>query len=179
MSPRSGIQLELYEQCHSPSFLFRLSHVVCLYGSGQMLSHYAPLHAKRTIQWLYSTLDGIWVKWSIYLTSCDPDSSGDHDIVWRCSESICCNRSWYLSLHVYVCRRFETDGPYSWVVAVCALILWLLGSSPITAFGVFYVEFLEVYHGGEVVTSWILACHMLTLCIMGNWFQSLLKVDVS
>ena len=29
------------------------------YGSGQRLSHYALLHAKRTNQWLYSTLDGI------------------------------------------------------------------------------------------------------------------------
>ena len=59
MSHRSAIQLELYEPCHSPSFLFLLKRVVCLYESGKRLSHYALLHAKHTIQWLYSTLDGM------------------------------------------------------------------------------------------------------------------------
>ena len=42
---------------------------------------HALLHAKRTIQWLYSTLDSIWVKWSIYLTSCDPESSNQMTIL--------------------------------------------------------------------------------------------------
>ena len=62
MSQRSAMQLELYEQCHSPSFVL-IERVVCLYGSGERLSHYALLHAllhaNRTNQWLYSTLDGI------------------------------------------------------------------------------------------------------------------------
>ena len=42
---------------------------------------HALLHAKPTNQWLYSTLDGICVKWSIYLMSCDPGSSNQMTIL--------------------------------------------------------------------------------------------------
>ena len=60
MSQRSAIQLELYEQCHSPSFVLIESCRLLIWVKSKVVALlHALLHAKRTKQWLYSTLDGI------------------------------------------------------------------------------------------------------------------------
>ena len=62
MSQRSAMQLELHEQCHSPSFVLIESRRLLMWVRSKVVAYallHALLHAKRTNQWLYCTLDGI------------------------------------------------------------------------------------------------------------------------
>ena len=62
MSQRSAIQLELYEQCHSPSFVLIESRRLLIWVRSKVVALRSIAHSiarKRTNQWLYSTLDGI------------------------------------------------------------------------------------------------------------------------
>ena len=59
MSQRSAMQLELYEQCHSPSFGLIESRRLPILVRSKVVAKRSIACSIARKEWLYSTLDGI------------------------------------------------------------------------------------------------------------------------
>ena len=55
------------------------------------------------------------------------------------------------------------DHGYSWIVCICGFMLFIVGFSTISNFGIYYVEWLEYFHAGKMKTSLINAMALITM----------------
>lgn len=60
------------------------------------------------------------------------------------------------------------DGDWGWMVVLGAFFTFFIASGMVYSFGIFYIEFLEVFKAGKAETAWVGSLTMGIMLLVGK-----------